>query len=48
MALSFKKNILKNNYFINQLNWKCFIMIETLKNVNENDFEFVKSIFNFT
>jgi len=45
IALYFKRNILKNNYFINQLSWRCYIMTETLENINENDFEFVKRIF---
>jgi len=42
---------MNNNYFINQFNWRCFIMINTLENINEHYFEFVKSLFiiiNFT
>jgi len=44
-SLKFQKEHIEKNYFINQLNWRCFIMIETLENINENDFEFRKSIF---
>jgi len=50
-SLKFQKEHIKKKYFINQLNWRCFIMIEILENINENDFQFVKSIFiifNFT
>jgi len=50
-CLKFQKKHIEKTYFINQLNWRCFVLIETLENINENYFQFVKSIFiifNFT